>query len=236
MKKISIFVLMMLSTAFMPDVLLVNTAYASTDNKTPSSAKFKVYKVYMYNSEYCTGSYQTPFTYSDTEAELKEYVGTTPDLGSGTLDNGTYKCMAVNMSDNITFQIATDFAGHATPCLKDTTYWMDLCNNRTYYDPDSGDNNTCTNDYATAEKTWMYMSTVSDTTYQTTPKVQYHPPTADNTSAGITLGGALVVSGDSSGKLVIDLREVIDNASGGNGVANGATMPCYMNAPKFSFE
>ncbi len=61
---------------------------------------------------------------SPGEANKVDFAGT-PDLGSATIANGTYNCVATKMWDNITFSPAAATASNN--CVAATDYTQDIC-------------------------------------------------------------------------------------------------------------
>ena len=170
---------------------------------------------------------------SPGEANKVNFFGT-PDLGSATIANGTYNCVATKMWDNITFSPATTTT--TTSCTAADNYTQDICASDNassltmVYNPDNSSSYSCSLD-ATGSNEWIWVyfstsSTDSDNMTLVDLENDYHPPTADNLSNGIPLGAALVVSSASSGSLKTTLTSRIADTGDG----------CEMLKPAFSFE
>ena len=201
-------------------------------------AAWAISKVYLYTDAYCTEGKQTITILGDsvttpTEANKVDFYGT-PDLGSATIPNGTYNCVATKMWDNITFSPKlTTTSGN---CAAASDYTQDICASDNassltmVYNPDNSSSYSCSLD-ATPENEWVWVyfstsSTDSDNSTLADMENDYHPPTSDNLSNGIPLGAALVVSSTSSG----NLKTTISNR-----IADDTT-ECQMYKPAFSFQ
>ena len=201
-------------------------------------AAWAISKVYLFTDAYCTEGKQTITVLGDTvtsptEANKEDFAGT-PDLGSATIANGTYNCVATKMWDNITFSPAETTT--STNCAAATDYTQDICASdnasslTTIYNPDNSSSYSCSLDSSPSnEWIWVYFSTAStDSNNATLADLEndFHPPTSDNLSNGINLGAALVVSSASSGSLKTTItNRVADDGS-----------ECMMYKPAFSFE
>jgi len=220
------------------------TAITMLDNDTHNDcvnadkAAWAVDKIHFYTDVYCTAGKQTLTFLGDITPEASDkvdYAGT-PTLGSGSIEDGTYKCLAVRIWDNVTFSPTTDTTSGA--CDNSTDYTIDLCGGdagdlTTVWNPDTGASYSCTVDTAPAsEWIWVYLSTAStdEDSDDTCRDCDWYPPTSDNLTSGITLGAALVVSGakTSSFKTTIDNR-IADQTQLGSA-------ECGMLKPAFTFE
>jgi hypothetical protein len=201
-------------------------------------AAWAISKVYLYTDAFCTTGKQEITILGDTvtspgEANKVNFFGT-PDLGSATIANGTYNCVATKMWDNITFSPATTTT--TASCTAADNYTQDICASDNassltmVYNPDNSSSYSCSLD-ATGSNEWIWVyfstsSTDSDNMTLVDLENDYHPPTADNLSNGIPLGAALVVSSSSSGNLKTTLTSRIADTGDG----------CEMLKPAFSFE
>ena len=216
-------------------------------------AAWAISKVYLYTDAFCTGEAQIITVLDETvttptEANKKDFAGA-PDLGSATIANGTYNCVATKMWDNITFSPVKDTTGYdgsgnaavgGTPyCVATDNYTQDICASdnasslQLVYDPDNKSSYSCSLEAAPSnEWVWIYFSTSStDSDNETLSDLEsdYYPPTADNVSNGVPLGAALVVSSTSSG----NLKTTISNRIADGGPYGGG---CQMYKPAFSFQ
>ena len=204
-------------------------------------ASWAIDKIYFYTDVYCTEGKQTLTFLGDitpTASDKEDYAGN-PTLGSGSMPNGTYKCMAIRIWDNVTYSPTTDTTSGA--CDNETNYTMDLCGGGTndealvsYWDSDTGASANCTIDSSPAsEWIWIYMSTSStdEAADDECSNCNNYPPTSDNLTKGITLGGALVISAAKTSTFKTTLTNRIADES-----VWSASGPCSMLKPAFTFE
>ena len=155
------------------------------------------------------------------------------------MPNGTYKCMAIRIWDNVTYSPTTVTTSGA--CDNETNYTMDLCGGGTggealvsYWNPDTGASANCTIDSSPAsEWIWIYMSTSStdEAADDECSNCNNYPPISDNLTKGITLGGALVISAAKTSTFKTTLTNRIADES-----VWSASGPCTMLKPAFTFE
>ena len=162
------------------------------------------------------------------------------------MPHGTYKCMAVRIWDNVTYSPSETTSGtdNSTDgaCVAATDYTVDLCGGGgtaddplvSYWDQDAGASANCTVDSAPAsEWIWVYMSTASTDLAADDEcfNCDWNPPTSDNLTKGITLGGALVISKAKTSVFKTDIS---------NRIADQSVFPgnrgCTMLKPAFTFE
>jgi len=214
----------------------------STHNDCVNADKvsWAIDKIHFYTDVYCTEGKQTLTFVGDitpTESDKENYAGS-PTLGSGSMANGTYHCMAVRIWDNVTFSPTTDTTSGA--CDKATDYTADLCGGGTngealvsFWDQDAGASANCTIDSSPAnEWIWVYMSTASTDldADDSCSNCDWNPPTSDNLTKGITLGAALVISAAKTSTFKTDISSrVADTTQLGSA-------SCDMLKPAFTFE
>ena len=187
---------------------------------TPTSLKLKIYKFAVSTSPYCTNLI-TVVDNGNSPVDV-EFVGGA-NLGSGTLVDGTYPCVVIEMSDNVKF--IPNGSSTSGNCVSAAESIIDICRTdnggtSTLID---GTTVTCTGtdpNTPIANRVAMYLSTVSSGGGDT-----FEAPTLLSTTHGLLLGSSLVVSGASVGQF----RMNADNQIQDDGVA------CGMNAPAFSF-
>ena len=261
-KKIIIFLLILICPLYGYAMVCNSTGGGTTgadnitslDNNTHNNCvnadivAWAIDKIHFYTDEYCSEGKQTLTFIGDvtpTESDKQNYAGS-PTLGSGSMPNGTYKCMAVRIWDNVTFSPseATDGSDNTTAgaCVASDNYTTDLCGGAgtaadplvSYWDQDAGASANCTVDSAPAsEWIWVYMSTASTDLDidDDCLNCDWNPPTSDNLTRGITLGGALVISAAKTSIFKTDISNRIADESvwpGGGG--------CTMLKPAFTFE
>ena len=146
--------------------------------------------------------------------------------------------MSLRIWDNVTYSPTTDTTSGA--CDNSSDYTIDLCGGGTnddplvsYWDPDTGASANCTIDSSPAsEWIWVYLSTASTDldADDTCANCDWNPPTSDNLTKGITLGGALVISAAKTSTF----KTTISNRIADETMLGSAS--CGMLKPAFTFE
>lgn len=146
-----------------------------------------------------------------------------PEIGSGSIGNGTYPCIMLVMSDNISFTPETTSGA----CVAETAYTIDVFRpqGETYKPTGTLPDGTAVSGTTEKQKMAIYISTLS-TTSGGDGSNPFAPPTATATTNGIKLTNALVVSADVTGTFVMD--------SAGKIGPNGSE--CDMQPPTFGFK
>ena len=187
----------------------------------PASLDIKVYKFAASTSEYCTD----PVTvFTDSSPDYQNMLDN-PEFGSGSLDDGTYECVIIEMSDRIKF--TPD--GSSGSCTDGETITMDVCRERDGEESETamlvdGTEVTCDN---SENRVAIFLSTATiepESEEEDGPNAFYPPTSSENN--GIELLNSLVVAGTSSGVLSIDTDDTLD----------GTEAECEMNKPTFSFS
>lgn len=193
-----------------------------------TALELKIYKFAVSTSPNCS-NLTTVITNSNPS--YQDFKGA-PDLGSGTLADGTYPCVAIEFSD----QIQVTHAGPTNPCT--STFIQDVCNTGSTSTPISGGAQvTCAT--GQDDRVVMYITTAKDSLSENWNA--FNPPSCNfadcgnqNTDAGIHLGSSLLVSGSVVGKFTVDTTgKVCNGDTGGN--CSGVT-GCEMRPPNFSFS
>jgi len=199
-----------------------SNAYAGV---SPSSATWTLYKVYLYASGDCTG---TPETVLDSTAGTALDFVTNPTIGTATVTDGTYNCVAIKMSDTVTFVPSAD---EGTSCTSGTSYTLSVCPSGTSStDADDSSSVACTD---SADTVWLYISTWSTVSSGSETTNSFVPPTSDGDSTNaMQLNSALTVAGTTSGVFVIDSYYKVGTSSTGTDGAD----ECGMEPPTFGFE
>jgi hypothetical protein len=209
-------------------LLMSHFTFAADLGLSPSSLKLKVYKLSVSTSPLCT-DLTTVVDNGATPTEV-DFASGSPNLGSGTLADGTYPCIVIEFSDNIKFTpAANSTSGNCSTATEET---MDVCRVPSTSVLADGTTTNCT---AGADRVAMYLSTGSAASAVNVDA--FNPPTSiGDTDSGFTLGAALTVSGDASGKFVVNpAGKVCDGDDGGcDGGGNGGQ--CRMEPPTFSFS
>lgn len=206
-------------------------AVAADLSLSASSLKLKVYKMAVSTSVLCTNLI-TVLDNGNTPTEL-DFLSN-PNLGSGTIADGTYPCIVIEFTDNIKFIPSTNST--SGNCLTSAEYTLDICR------PDSGGTSrlidgtttTCTGVTGGAlgpDRVALYLST----TVVGSSGDSFNPPTTvGDTGFGLRLGSALTVSGTTSGKFIVNpTGKVCDTA---NPACGGGGASCELDAPDFSFS
>ncbi|MDD4975290.1 MAG: hypothetical protein PHY93_13105 [Bacteriovorax sp.] len=201
-----------------------------------SSIKLKIYKMAVSTSPLCTNLITVLDNgTSPTEVDFLQ----NPNLGSGTLADGTYPCIVIEFSDLVKFTPSnTSTSGN---CNSATEYTLDVCRaggstsvlingTTTNCTGTSGTNTT----YGTPgdDRVAMYISTAT-----TGGADVFNRPTSIGDNAhGLNLGAALTISGTSSGKFVANpAGQVCDNNTAACESGPGGGNKCEMGPPAFSF-
>ncbi|MBC7428413.1 MAG: hypothetical protein H7336_07365 [Bacteriovorax sp.] len=197
----------------------------------PSSLKLKVYKFAVSTSPLCTNL----ITVIDNESSPQEveFVGSV-NLGSGVLADGTYPCVAIEMSDNIKYtSTASSISG---ACVANVPNTLDVCRYQGGAAVTSklinGTTSTCSAGIVDNRVT-MYMSTGSPGTGDA-----FNPPTSIGVGGGFQLATALTVSGTSVAKFVVNpTGKMCDATNSTSGDCDGVNMTatCQLEPPVFNF-
>ncbi len=204
--------------------LLFFTSQVAMAGVDPSSATWTLYKVYLYESADCTGAPQVVL--DDTTGVSEDFVNNPTMSSVSNVDSGTYNCVAIKISDEVTFVPSAD---SGSECVSGTSYTISVCqSSQTSQDADTGASTTCTDG---ADTVWVYLSTWASTAQSMDT---FTPPSTQGESSGINLGSALTVSedGTTTGTFIIDTTGTVDTAATG---ADGADV-CDMAQPTFSFS
>ena len=220
------------------------TSSTDMDNSTHNNcvdgdvAAWTVDKVYLYTDVYCTeGKQEININDVSTNSEIeaaKEDFSSSPNLGSASISNGTYNCVATRMWDNVTSSPKENTTSGS--CLAADNYTQDICGSgANYVDADNNSTVACSDNN---NWIWVYFSTSSTDASSDSASSDFMPPTSDNLTKGVTLGAALVVSGTKVGSFKTDLTNRMADfkcVNGGGDCSAGST-ECSMMKPAFSFE
>ncbi|MGE0171361.1 MAG: hypothetical protein AB7T49_01185 [Oligoflexales bacterium] len=167
---------------------------------TPSIAKISVYQFAVSENEDCSDA-TVVIDNGDTPQEFDMLES--PEIGKGVIPDGTYPCVIMVMSPELTAAAGEDEG----VCEKDKEFSQNVCGRGD--DGSTVDLNGDEQECSSAEdKAYLYLSTLSTLTdeYQDAECHgegitcnSFAPPTDDNKASGVPLGEALVVKGDESG-------------------------------------
>jgi hypothetical protein len=222
-------------------LLPVGNVMAADLALSASSIKLKVYKMAVSTSALCTNLI-TVLDNGSTPTEVDFLQN--PNLGSGTLADGTYPCIVIEFSDVIKFTPST--TSTSGNCVATTEYSLDVCRGDNGGGSSvliDGTTTTCTGTSGTsttygtagADRVAMYISTAST---GTNTNAFAAPTSIGDTAKGLPLTSALTVSGTTSGKFVANpAGQVCDGNAIGceNATVTGGTR-CEMGPPAFSFS
>ena len=210
----------------------VSAGLTATSGINPSTVKIKVRRVAVSTDEYC-GSLTT--IYENLSPTYLDFSGT-PDLGSGSLADGTYKCVVIEMSDQVQFTPSASSDNSA--CVSGTEYTLDVCQLRSGEDSTAklvdGSTITCKSgeDYV-----GVFLSTASTNapidagTTDTVEGNAFAAPTASKLTDGFKLQGDFVVAGDKNGTFYADFTGRVQEGSDSSG-----NVACDMDAPNWGFN
>lgn len=102
--------------------VLMSSVNAADVGLSASSIKLKVYKMAVSSSPLCTNLI-TVLDNGSTPTEV-DFLSN-PNLGSGTLANGTYPCVVIEFSDLVKFRPSANST--SLNCSTATEYTLDVC-------------------------------------------------------------------------------------------------------------
>jgi hypothetical protein len=216
-----------------------NMAFAADTGLSPSSVKITVYAVAISQNADCSAATSVA-TYPS--GKVFDFMAN-PAVFTGNISAGTYPCIILKMSDQVTFTPATtSTSGH---CVAGTAVTTPVCNSgggqkfqTMTINADStvtiGAAATCTAANGNSgEAVPLFLSTGSTgVTGSIVPFVQPNTASASNctggvgTGCGIKLNTAFTVSGTASGTFVVNFNGQVQDGGG----------LCGLNAPVFSFR
>lgn len=216
MKKI------LISAILLVGVMAMSGVASAVTNATAASVR--VYKVFLSTDPLCVAPFQT--------IDLGS-AGVAVDMVAGgsfgavtTVAVGTYKCVIMQMSDQVTFTpLATDGA-----CTAGTSATIDVCADHgggfpTTQNPETGAISTCT---ASTDTIFTYISTLATTTTGSQTNNPLLPPTAAlPADTGFKLNNDVVFSAAGTGVFTFNTVGKVD------GVTNGT---CDLLPPDFGFH
>lgn len=203
-------------------ILIPSFVLAADLNLDPGTLKLKVYSFSVSKSKFCT----KPITvFSKSSPETKDVLKS-PTFGNGRLAAGKYKCVIIEMSDNISYTPAED--SDSGGCDMDEESTQDVCQDGDTSTLLDGTEVECDGD---ENKVALYLSTtVSGVDNQFAFEA---PDTRGDTEKGIELEKALKITGRGAGKFIVDASEKLCDTADSD--CNG-TNSCSMEAPVFSFS
>jgi hypothetical protein len=182
----------------------------------PGFVKVKVYEIRVSPNTDCTNGIVVARYASPTLFDMVN----NPTLGSGTISNGTYRCVMLRMTNYIHFTpSATDPSWTHSVCIPGSDYETNVARNITAVDPDGTIHTLGAGDPETP--IWLYIRSNAPTTNDTN---SFSPV------GGIPLTSPLVVNGDGAHTMVFDFSHRV-----GEGQDNGV-WSCGCEAPTLGFR
>lgn len=203
--------------------------FAADTGLTASSLKLKVFKMAVSTSPLCT-NLVTVLDNGSSPTEV-DFLAS-PDLGNGTVADGTYPCVVIEFTDIIKFKpSATSDSGN---CVSSTEYQLDICRNDNNGTSKLTDGTTTTcGAQGTADRVALYLSTGAAGDNEDA----FNPPTSiGDTQKGINLTSALVVAGTTSGKFIVNPAGKVCDTNAVGCAGGGGGTDCEMEAPVFGFS
>lgn len=185
----------------------------------PLYLDIKVYKVAVSTSEYCT---DMKVIFEDANPSYQDFL-TSPVLGNGKVKNGTYKCIALEISDVI--KSAPDQNSDTGNCVLGQQEVGNICHaNNGGIDTGfliDGTPVPCTD---AEQRVAIYLSTASLPSDNN--GTAFTAPSAGNLFNGITLGSPLIVKGHTKAKMIVN----------GAGSIEDKFDHCEVGAPTIDFK
>lgn len=191
----------------------------ATSGLDPATLNIKLYKFAVSTSNLCT-DLTTVIDNSNPDYE-NFYDSDGIDFGSSSIDDGTYPCVALQVSDTLTFKPAeTSDNNH---CAASTTYSLDVCRSGSSTDDmDSGDSVACD---SSENVITIYLSTASTGAGTGDSNPLKAPTSSQDGTNGINLGSALVKSGETTSLFIVN----------GDGAIEENGTDCDHQPPTFTF-
>ncbi len=207
------------STASAQSTLSIKGSSSMTLGADTSAAKMKIYAFYVAKSADCSDPVELFADEDGKEVDMMK----SPDIGSGLLDQGTYNCVIMEMSDTITFTPATTTG----VCTAGTEYELDVFRPQGEdYKPTGVLPDGTEVEGAVGEQTMaVYISSLSVSEGGDPSNNAFEAPTASKTNNGIKLASPLEVTKDTIGTLVLDTSGRVESNFG----------TCDMQPPQFGF-
>jgi hypothetical protein len=197
-------------------------------NLSPASLKIKLYKMAVSTDPLCSNLI-TVFDNGSNSVEV-DLAGTLPTIGTGLIADGSYNCIAIEMSDLVKYTPSTNST--SLNCNTSVQNTLDMC--QLAYSGTSklidGSAVTC-GISGTDDKVVLYMST-SSSGYGTNI---FTPPTSSGDALhGVLLASPLVINGTTVGKLEIATTGKICDANYIGCI--GTVIPkCVLRPPTFTY-
>ena len=189
----------------------------------PSQMIVKVYAVAVSASADCSNPAVLFYSGIPTQVDFLK----NPNLGGGSVPDGTYPCVIISMSDNIQFSSSTSSGS----CAAGTLNTLDLCQAFGQTDVLSGDGSygtriQCSGSTLTPQQNivTLFLTTASSQTFLN-PLNSFARPGV-NGGLGLNLTAPFVVNGSTAGTFAVK----------GAGHVDGSGATCNMSFPTFGFH
>jgi hypothetical protein len=184
-------------------ILNVSSAFAIDAGLSPSYLNIKFYKLAVSTSPYCPN---LKTIIEDDQGEIFDFLSN-PTLGSGTVANGNYPCVVIEMSDMINW--APDQNSDSANCTMGQDYSEEICSRvQDQFQLIDGSSANCT---VGEDRVALYLSTASTATGGDQAESTFLPPTPGNSLRGLNLGGALVIGQGISAKFIVNALGKIED-------------------------
>ncbi len=184
----------------------------------PLYLDIKVYKVAVSESEFCT---DLKVIFEDAAPIYQDFL-TSPVLGNGKVKNGTYKCIAIEMSDVI--KSAPDQNSDSGNCVLGQEEVGEICHaNNGGLDSGSLIDGTPVNCVDGEQRVAIYLSTVS--LVDNNQGTAFKAPLVSNLFNGLPLSAPLKVQGHTKAKMIVN----------GAGSISDEWGKCEIGPPQFGF-
>lgn len=205
------------------NVTTSNFGILANSGINPESVHIKVRKVAVSANEDCS----SPTTIFSTDSPEYVDMSGSPSIGSGTLANGTYPCVMIEMSDQIRF--VPEETSDSGNCVANTTHTVDVCKDNGGGAPSfeliDGTTGTCSTADDTEDFVALFLSTLSTATTGDTGN-PFVPATSSDATNGFKLNGSFTVSGDVSSTFTVDFVGKVEDSGS----------DCDVQPPEFGFE
>jgi hypothetical protein len=179
---------------------------------SPTSLKQTIYEVDVSTDPSCQGGFVTLFKNS---SGLTVDFTQNPTFPSGTVPDGTYKCVAAHISELQTYVPLDSMTSGPNSCVPGTSYTWDLFQTGTLTQPPPNEGASFTSNGSGSQNPWTYMSSASQLTGN-----NYTPATAS------MLGSPWVVNGNLTKTWVFDFDYTLGPNNQTIGPAAGVTPYC----------
>ncbi len=179
--------------------------------------KFTVYKMAVSTSASCT----SPVTIFTNSSGVEQDMVAGANFGSGRVDPGTYPCVMIEMSKIIKTRASTSSGS----CNSAIEFQDVICNDGGQLSQTiAGSPVTCSGGITNDQHVTLFITTLS--AGSSGNRSLLPPLNGSDTTSGLALSGAFVVSTSKAGALSVNYHNFLDGSGG----------VCSTSAPGFSFN